>query len=143
MAERDGTFSLDDVTDNISRKLIFRHSHVFGSDRADSPDAVLSVWEKNKMLQKNQINFSQTLLDVPKGLPALMKSEKLQRRAAKAGLIGRTPGVREEKSKKKLPKRNGNCFRMEFLLTTRWIRNGNRSAFRDWNPKSETFCLRP
>jgi len=85
MAERDGTFSLDDVTDNISRKLIFRHSHVFGSDRADSPDAVLSVWEKNKMLQKNQINFSQTLLDVPKGLPALMKSEKLQRRAAKAG----------------------------------------------------------
>lgn len=85
MAEREGTFSLDDVADNICRKLISRHSHVFGTDSADSPEAVLSVWEKNKMAEKNQNNFSQTLADVPTGLPALMRSEKLQKRAAKAG----------------------------------------------------------
>lgn len=85
MAERDGEFTLDDVADNICRKLISRHTHVFGKDRADSPEEVLSVWEKNKMHEKNQSTFSQTLADVPQGLPALMKSEKLQRRAAKAG----------------------------------------------------------
>ncbi|MBN1891311.1 MAG: nucleoside triphosphate pyrophosphohydrolase [Clostridiales bacterium] len=85
MAERDGSFTLDDVADNICRKLISRHTHVFGHDRADSPDEVLSVWEKNKMHEKKQSTFSQTLADVPQGLPALMKSEKLQRRAAKAG----------------------------------------------------------
>lgn len=85
MAERDGEFSLDDVADNVCRKLISRHSHIFGKDHADSPEAVLSVWEKNKMLEKNQSTFSQTLLDVPAGLPALMRSEKLQRRAAKSG----------------------------------------------------------
>lgn len=97
MAEHDGSFSLDDVADNICRKLISRHSHIFGSDHADSPEAVLSVWEKNKMLEKNQSTFSQTLLDVPAGLPALMKSEKLQRRAAKAGFDWPDAGCAREK----------------------------------------------
>jgi len=85
IAEKNGTFTYDNVTDAISRKLISRHSHVFGSDSADSPEAVLSVWDKNKMLEKGHTSFSQTLQDVPEGIPALMRSEKLQKRAAKAG----------------------------------------------------------
>jgi tetrapyrrole methylase family protein/MazG family protein len=85
IAEKSGTFTYDHVTDAISRKLISRHSHVFGSDSADSPEAVLSVWDKNKMLEKGHTSFSQTLQDVPDGIPALMRSEKLQKRAAKAG----------------------------------------------------------
>ncbi|MBN1776370.1 MAG: nucleoside triphosphate pyrophosphohydrolase [Clostridiales bacterium] len=97
MAERDGTFSLDDVADNICRKLISRHSHIFGSDHADSPEAVLSVWEKNKMLEKNQSTFTQTLHDVPVGLPALMRSEKIQKRAAKSGFDWPDAGGAREK----------------------------------------------
>ena len=85
LEERDGGFVFTDVTDTISRKLISRHSHVFGKDEADSPDAVISVWDKNKMIEKGHTTFSQTLQDVPSGLPALMRSEKLQKRAAKAG----------------------------------------------------------
>ncbi len=85
MAERDGEYTFTDVADNISRKLISRHTHVFGTDEADSPDAVLSVWDKNKMLEKGHKSFAQTLEDVPAGLPALMRADKLQRRAAKAG----------------------------------------------------------
>lgn len=85
MAQRDGEFTFTDVTDNISRKLISRHTHVFGKDEADSPDAVISVWDKNKMLEKGHTTFSQTLLDLPSGLPALMRADKLQKRAAKAG----------------------------------------------------------
>lgn len=85
LAERDGEFTFTDVTDNICRKLISRHTHVFGKDEADSPDAVISVWDKNKMLEKGHTSFSQTLLDVPAGLPALMRADKLQKRAAKAG----------------------------------------------------------
>lgn len=85
MAEKAGEFSFEDITDNISRKLISRHTHIFGNDRADTPDAVLSVWDKNKMLEKNQSTFAQTLLDLPAGLPSLMKSDKIQKRAAKAG----------------------------------------------------------
>src|SRR5659263_502211 len=44
MAERDGEFTFTDVADNISRKLISRHTNVFGKDEADSADAVISVW---------------------------------------------------------------------------------------------------
>ena len=85
MAERDGDFTFTDVTDNISRKLISRHTHVFGKDEADSPEAVISVWDKNKMAEKGHTSFLQTLTDIPAGLPALMRADKLQRRAAKAG----------------------------------------------------------
>ena len=85
LAERDGEFTFTDVTDHISRKLISRHSHVFGSDEADSPEDVISVWDRNKRLEKGHLTFAQTLSDVPTGLPALMRGEKLQKRAAKAG----------------------------------------------------------
>ncbi|MEI8200255.1 MAG: nucleoside triphosphate pyrophosphohydrolase [Eubacteriales bacterium] len=85
MAERDGEFTFTDVADTISRKLISRHTHVFGKDEADSADAVISVWDRNKMTEKGHTSFSQTLLDVPSGLPALMRADKLQKRAAKAG----------------------------------------------------------
>lgn len=85
MAERDGEFTFTDVSDNISRKLISRHTHVFGKDEADSADAVISVWDRNKMIEKGHTSFSQTLADVPAGLPALMRADKLQKRAAKAG----------------------------------------------------------
>lgn len=85
MAERDGEFTFADVADTISRKLISRHTHVFGKDEADSADAVISVWDRNKMIEKGHTSFSQTLMDVPSGLPALMRADKLQKRAAKAG----------------------------------------------------------
>jgi len=85
IAERDGEFAFEDVTDNLSRKLISRHSHVFGTDTANSPDDVLTVWDKNKMREKGHASFSETLADVPAGLPALMRADKLQKRAAKAG----------------------------------------------------------
>lgn len=85
IAERDGEFTFTDVADNISRKLISRHTHVFGKDEASSADAVISVWDRNKMIEKGHTSFSQTLMDVPTGLPALMRADKLQKRAAKAG----------------------------------------------------------
>jgi len=85
MAERDGEFTFTDVADTISRKLISRHTHVFGKDEADSADAVISVWDRNKMIEKGHTSFSQTLMDVPSGLPALMRADKLQKRAAKVG----------------------------------------------------------
>ena len=85
LAERDHEFTLNDITDNLCRKLISRHSHVFGEDTAASPDDVLSVWEKNKNKEKGHTKAAQTLADVPEGLPALMRADKLQKRAAKVG----------------------------------------------------------
>lgn len=85
IAEKNAAFDIDSVADNLCRKLISRHSHLFGDDYADNPDDVLRLWDKNKMKEKAQVSFAETLADVPEGLPALMRSEKLQKRAAKAG----------------------------------------------------------
>ena len=85
LAERDKEFSLSNITDHLVRKLIFRHSHVFGTDTADTPDDVLSVWDTNKQKEKGHRSVSETLLDIPEGLPALMRADKLQKKASKVG----------------------------------------------------------
>lgn len=85
IAERDGQFRYEDVVDRITRKLIFRHSHVFGHDDAGTADEVLKIWDKNKQIEKGHRTVSETLQAVPAGLPALMRAEKIQKRAAKVG----------------------------------------------------------
>jgi len=80
-----GNFSMDEVTDELCKKLIVRHPHIFGGIKADSSEQVLSNWESIKIKTKNQNTHTETLEDVPKSLPALMKAQKLQKRAKKCG----------------------------------------------------------
>lgn len=79
----EGSFSFDDVTDEICRKLIVRHPHIFGDVKVSGSDEVLDNWEAIKQQTKKQTTGSDTLRAVPKQFPALMRSEKLQGRAAK------------------------------------------------------------
>lgn len=84
LAEEEGTFTLDTIIDKLCRKLIFRHSHVFHSDQADSSAAVVDLWEKNK--QKEQGASTASILQgVGEGLTALQRAHKLQRKAGKYG----------------------------------------------------------
>ena len=80
-----GRFDLDGVADGICKKLIFRHPHVFGEDRADSVDQVLTSWEELKRKEKGQSTCADALSGVAKSLPGLWRAEKLQAKAAKAG----------------------------------------------------------
>ena len=66
-------------------KLIFRHSHIFGTDNASDADGALSVWENNKKKEKGQKTASDSVLDVPKVFPALIRAQKVGKRAAKSG----------------------------------------------------------
>ncbi len=86
IAEEENAFSYSDVVDGICRKLILRHPHVFGKERAENSTEVLDLWDKVKMEEKHQESFTQTLRSVPEAFPALMRSAKVQKRAAKAGL---------------------------------------------------------
>ena len=52
LAERAGSFNMDDVLNGLCEKLIRRHSHVFGEDRAISPEDALRLWNENKMREK-------------------------------------------------------------------------------------------
>ena len=80
-----GNFSINGVTDEICKKLIIRHPHVFGEISAGTPAQVLNNWESIKRKTKNQNTHTESLEDVPKSLPALMKAQKLQKRAKKSG----------------------------------------------------------
>ena len=82
--EEAGGFSFDDVVDEICKKLICRHPHVFGDVKADTADQVLTNWDKIKQESKGQTTVSQTLASVPNVLPALMRAQKVQHRAAKS-----------------------------------------------------------
>ncbi len=77
IAKERGAFDINDVVDTLVRKLIERHPHVFGD--AD-PEEVLGNWERKKTEKRESV-----LEGVPKHLPALMRSQKLQDRASRVG----------------------------------------------------------
>lgn len=85
MEEEKGSFDISDVCDEVCKKLIIRHPHVFSDTIADTPEEVLKNWDKIKMNTKSQKSQSEVLASVSKALPALMYSQKIQKKAAKVG----------------------------------------------------------
>ncbi|MDP4109070.1 MAG: nucleoside triphosphate pyrophosphohydrolase [Bacillota bacterium] len=85
MEEDCGGFKIDDVTDGICRKLILRHPHVFGDISVRDSDEVLANWDEIKKHEKGLNSHSDALRSVAKSLPALIRAEKVQHKAAKAG----------------------------------------------------------
>ena len=85
IARENGEFDINDVTTEICRKLISRHPHIFGDTRADTPDQVVENWEAIKKREKQLKSQTGVLKDVPSNLPALMRSYKVQQKAAQVG----------------------------------------------------------
>ena len=88
IANEDGRFDFSDITDGICKKLIVRHPHIFGGLKLETNGAaeVLSNWEMIKNQTKKQKTHSESLVAVAKSLPALMRAEKVQGRAARVGM---------------------------------------------------------
>ena len=76
-----GGFTMDDVVDGISRKMINRHTHIFGSDKADTPQEVTLTWEANKKAEKGYKTQTDVLRGVAKSLPALTRATKVVTKA--------------------------------------------------------------
>src|ERR1700761_1024903 len=86
MAEEDGRFDFGDVVQAVTTKMIRRHPHVFGSDQAKADAASQKdFWEKLKQGERDAAGHASILDDVASALPALMRAEKLQRRASSVG----------------------------------------------------------
>lgn len=83
--EEQGTFNFQDVCDGICKKLILRHPHVFADTQVSSTGEVLQNWEQIKEESKGQTTKTEILVSVPKTFPALMRAQKVQKRAAKTG----------------------------------------------------------
>lgn len=80
-----GTFNIDDVAHDICKKMIIRHPHVFSDVTAENTEQVLTNWDKIKMQTKSQKSQSEVLGSISKALPSLMRSQKIQQKAAKVG----------------------------------------------------------
>jgi MazG family protein len=81
IAREAGRFNIDNVLQEISDKLVRRHPHVFGKSDARDSGAVLKQWEAIKREEKNA--DSHFLASLPKALPALMRAQKAQSKAAR------------------------------------------------------------
>lgn len=81
IAKERGAFDFSDVLGEVCTKLITRHTHVFGTDNAGSEEEALANWEKNKKKEKAIPTYTGILKDVPQYLPALMRAEKIQKKA--------------------------------------------------------------
>ena len=85
IANANSNFSVDDVTTDVCKKLIVRHPHVFGDVVVSGSENVLANWDKIKRETKEQKSDTEVLRSITASLPALMRAEKLGKKARKMG----------------------------------------------------------
>lgn len=78
-------FDFNDVCNELCQKLIVRHPHVFGDVKADNTQEALKSWDSVKQQTKGYKSRYQSMVSVPIELPALMRAQKVQEKASKAG----------------------------------------------------------
>ena len=111
--EEDGRYNYYDVLTGICSKLISRHTHVFGTDKASDSSSALDTWNKNKAVEKGYQSGAEYLKSVPKNFPAVMRAQKVGSRAGKQGFDFSNYSevllkVNEEIEEIKLAIKNGN-----------------------------------
>lgn len=79
------SFDLNDVADGVCKKMIVRHPHVFGNVNAETSEQVLENWDTIKKQTKKQKSQTESMLSIPREFPALMRADKVQKKAAKVG----------------------------------------------------------
>lgn len=85
IGKEEGYFDIKDVVKGVSNKMIERHPHIFGKVKVENSEEVLANWDEIKKKEKGFETFTEELRHVPKNLPALMRAEKVQAKAKKAG----------------------------------------------------------
>lgn len=101
IAEDEGDFNWTDMLTALCRKLLDRHTHIFGENHADTPEEALVFWTEAKKKEKKYTSNTDAMSRVPKNFPALLYAEKVQKIAKKCGfdwdtVDGAVDKVREE-----------------------------------------------
>lgn len=139
LAEEAGRFNLDDVARGISDKLVRRHPHVFAQSDAATADAVLQQWDEIKRGEKGD-QQQPYLHGVGKGLPALLRAAKLQKKASKAGFdwpdeAGVLAKIREELAELETAIRSGDAAAANEELGDLLFSVVNLTRFRKLDPE--------
>lgn len=107
MASEDNQFEFMGVADAVAEKMIARHPHVFGDENAEKASDVNVIWDRQKDQEKSA---SDSALDgVALGLPALLRAQKLQKRAARAGYEWPTTHAAFEKLEEEMAELKESC----------------------------------
>ena len=85
IAEESGEYTFEDVTDGGARKMLGRHSHVFGDAVANDAGQALNNWEEMKRKEKGFHDVWEDIADIPQCFPSLMRAAKRARKLRKAG----------------------------------------------------------
>ncbi len=85
IGEANGTFTPNDVINGICRKLIDRHTHIFGADKAHDSEEALTYWEKAKAVEKGYSGIKEKIDSVPVTFGSLMRAYKVQKIIKKTG----------------------------------------------------------
>jgi tetrapyrrole methylase family protein/MazG family protein len=144
VASEAGEFKLHDVLQNINRKLLYRHPHVFGSAKVKDAGEALVSWEALKKKEKGEGEGASLLKNVPQKLPALGYSQEIQDRAARTGFDWENIGgiidklveeVGELKGADNQPQKEHEFGDLLFTLVNiaRWLDIDAESALREAN----------
>lgn len=88
IGEEQGRFSLEEIYTTVCEKLIYRHPHVFKENEIDGIQSIeqnQEQWDQLKRTEKNQKSYAAAVNDVPKAFPALLRAQKVLKRASDAG----------------------------------------------------------
>ena len=85
IGKEDGYFNINDIIESASKKMIYRHPHVFKDDNVETSEEVLVNWEELKKKEKEYKTISDEIDGIAKTLPALTKAHKVQKKVAKVG----------------------------------------------------------
>jgi len=101
IGESFGEYDISDVLSVLCNKLITRHTHIFGDEKAENKEEALRAWEKAKAVEKGHSNYSEKLQGIAENLPALIRAYKVQKTAKKSGfdwkdISGAVDKVKEE-----------------------------------------------
>ncbi len=149
MASEEGSFTFADVVQGISDKMIRRHPHVFSDAEIKDADAQTANWEVIKEQERKAKKSERVLADVPTALPALMRAQKLQSRAARVGFDwpdtrGVLDKIKEELAEVEEAIASGNAAHTQeelgdllFAVTNlaRFVKADAETALRDANGK--------
>ncbi len=102
LEEEAGGFSLEDVCDDICRKMVIRHPHVFGEQLVGEDGTPLRDWEAIKEKTHERTSAEQALRAIPRALPALMRAEKLGKKSEKSGFGWQDSGEAMQKVQEEL-----------------------------------------
>jgi tetrapyrrole methylase family protein/MazG family protein len=118
IAEEQKEFTIQDVINGVSEKMIRRHPHVFGSVEVKDAEGVVKNWEEIKQKEKQE-SKAEELIRVPRALPANIRAEKVQKKAAKSGW-----GLKDDKEAFKIVKKQ-----LEKLEKT--VENGDKNLIQE------------